>query len=85
MTRRARGKCRSFFALGQPSRRASVCQGSIRFNPVVSLLAAGVLWGFVLYAVLDDEAVTVFGEWQSWVTSTFTWLYIVSQALSPEH
>lgn len=52
---------------------------------MVSLLAAGVLWGFVLYAVLDDEAVTVFGEWQSWVTSTFTWLYIVSQALSPEH
>ena len=66
---------------GQPSRGARVCRGSIRFNPVVSLLAAGVLWGFVLYAVLDDEAVTVFGEWQSWVTSTFTWLYIVSQAL----
>lgn len=52
--------------------------------------SASILWspcllpgssGFVLYAVLDDEAVTVFGEWQSWVTSTFTWLYIVSQAL----
>jgi len=61
----------------QGTREVNFC--SIRFNPVVSLLAAGVLWGFVLYAVLDDEAVTVFGEWQSWVTSTFTWLYIVSQ------
>ncbi|CAE7583152.1 unnamed protein product [Symbiodinium natans] len=53
--------------------------GSIRFNPVVSLLAAVCLWGFVLYAVLDPEASTVFGEWQSYVTKKFTWLYIVSQ------
>ena len=48
---------------------------------MVSILAAAVLWGFVIYAVVDPEASTVFGEWQSYVTNKFTWLYIVSQAI----
>jgi len=61
----------------QGTREVNFCQ--IRFNPVVSFLAAAVLWGFVIYAVMDEEASTVFGEWQTWVTDKFTWLYIISQ------
>ena len=53
--------------------------GSVRFNPVVSFLSAVCLWGFVIYCVTDDESNDVFGEWKTWVTNTFTWLYIGSQ------
>lgn len=37
------------------------------------------MWGFVLYAVLDPDSSTVFGEWKTGVTDMFTWLYIISQ------
>ncbi|CAJ1429441.1 unnamed protein product [Effrenium voratum] len=61
----------------QGTREVNLC--SIRFNPIVSILAALALWAFVLYAVLDDQSTTVFGEWKSYVTQKFTWLYILSQ------
>ena len=32
------------------------------------------MWGFVLYAVLDPDSSTVFGEWKTGVTDMFTWL-----------
>ena len=59
--------------------RVTGLPGSIRFNPIVSTLAALALWAFVLYAVLDDQSTTVFGEWKTYVTQKFTWLYILSQ------
>jgi len=50
------------------------------FNPVVSVLAALALWGLVVAVSLDKErSMADFGDAQSWVTSTFTWLYIGSQ------
>lgn len=59
------------------TREVSLC--SIRFNPTVSALAALCLWGFVAYAVLDENSSTVFSAWMSWVTDKFTWFYIISQ------
>lgn len=59
------------------TREVKVC--SMSFNPLVSFFAAACLWGFVIYAVVDPESDVVFGEWKSWVTDTFTWLYILSQ------
>jgi len=59
------------------TREVNLC--SIRFNPLVSILAAIWLWGFVIYAVTDEDSSVVFGEWKTYVTDKFTWLYIISQ------
>merc|ERR550532_1111309 len=49
-------------------------------NPVVSVCAAIGLWVFVIGVTGDeDQALKDFKEAQTWVTSTFTWLYIASQ------
>ena len=45
----------------------------------MSFWAAVVLWGFVIFCVVYEDSNTVFGEWQTWVTDKFTWLYIISQ------
>jgi choline-glycine betaine transporter len=50
------------------------------FNPVVTIGAAVMLWGFVIKVSVDQEgSMESFGEWKSWVTQSFTWLYIGSQ------
>jgi len=50
------------------------------FNPVVSVAAALLLWGFVIYVSADsDNAVLILKEGQAWVSTTFTWFYIASQ------
>ena len=57
----------------------------LSFNPVVTLLGALLLWGFVVAILVmsaDDIEVTAFAKmkaWQSWVTAHFTWFYIGSQ------
>eukprot|EP00232_Nephroselmis_pyriformis_P019914 CAMPEP_0182901104 /NCGR_PEP_ID=MMETSP0034_2-20130328/29354_1 /TAXON_ID=156128 /ORGANISM="Nephroselmis pyriformis, Strain CCMP717" /LENGTH=802 /DNA_ID=CAMNT_0025035437 /DNA_START=28 /DNA_END=2436 /DNA_ORIENTATION=+ len=53
-----------------------------RFNWVTSMLASAILWGFVIYAAKEkDTAVADFGEWKSWVSQNFTWLYIGTQQI----
>mmetsp|Transcript_51847 Transcript_51847/g.160872 ORF Transcript_51847/g.160872 Transcript_51847/m.160872 type:complete len:792 (+) Transcript_51847:68-2443(+) len=58
----------------------TVCRG-FTCNPIVSILSALALWGFVIYVSVDSEnAKANLKEGQTWVTTTFTWLYIGSQA-----
>ena len=54
--------------------------GEIRFNPVVSILAILLIWGFVIWCVVQGEDVP-FKEWKAWIVKTFTWLYVGSQDL----
>ena len=52
----------------------------IRLNPVVTLISALVIWGFVVCCVLKPEfAKEQMAEWKSWITQTFTWMYIGTQ------
>ena len=52
----------------------------LRMNWVVSGLASLVLWALVIYCINEGESASAeFGEWQSWVTQNFTWLYIMTQ------
>jgi len=66
------------------SREVTLCKG-FQFNPVVSILGALGLWSFVIWCAVDSDpedetnAMTILGEGQTWVTTTFTWLYIASQ------
>eukprot|EP00933_Yihiella_yeosuensis_P072197 TRINITY_DN80523_c0_g1_i1.p1 TRINITY_DN80523_c0_g1~~TRINITY_DN80523_c0_g1_i1.p1 ORF type:complete len:845 (-),score=145.11 TRINITY_DN80523_c0_g1_i1:92-2626(-) len=54
--------------------------GNCFLNPVVSLGAAIALWSFVIKVYVDQEqSLEDFQKAQSWVTATFTWLYIISQ------
>merc|ERR1712050_406893 len=54
--------------------------GGAPFNPVVTVFGAIALWGIVIGTALNQEqALENFAEGKSWVTATFTWLYIASQ------
>jgi len=47
---------------------------------VTSLLASVVLWGFIIWAMAGGSTTqSEVGDWQSWVTINFTWLYIGTQ------
>ena len=54
--------------------------GEIRFNPVVSFLAILLIWGFVIWCIVQGEDVP-FGAWKAWIVNKFTWLYVGSQDL----
>mmetsp|Transcript_5701 Transcript_5701/g.8111 ORF Transcript_5701/g.8111 Transcript_5701/m.8111 type:complete len:765 (-) Transcript_5701:618-2912(-) len=52
----------------------------IRLNPYVTVLAAGVIWGFVAFTVAhEDSAYNEFTDWAAWIGDEWTWLYIGSQ------
>ena len=52
----------------------------IRFNPVVSILSAKIIWAFVIWCSIKAEsAEKEMIKWMEWITHTFTWLYIGSQ------
>jgi len=54
--------------------------GSATSNPVVTIFGALALWGLVIGTTLNEEqALEDFKDGKSWVTQTFTWLYIASQ------
>ena len=54
--------------------------GPFDMNPVVSIGAAAVIWGFVfLAAQFPEDMGKELGIWSSWITSEWTWLYIGSQ------
>lgn len=53
---------------------------NIRLNPVVSFVSAVIIWGFVSYCMIKPEmANEIMKEWKSWITRTFTWMYIGTQ------
>lgn len=52
----------------------------LRFNPVVSLLSACIIWGFVAWCIVESDAANAeMGRWKIWITKTFTWMYIGTQ------
>ena len=49
----------------------------LNFNPVVTVVSAVVIWGFVAWCVGDpDGANHEMGKIKTWITGTFTWFYI---------
>ena len=53
---------------------------NIRLNPVVSLVSALIIWGFVAWCIIKPEtANSTMAEWKTWITATFTWMYIGTQ------
>lgn len=52
----------------------------VELNPVVSLVSAAIIWGFVIYCLTKPEqAEKEIPKWQDWITLTWTWLYIGTQ------
>lgn len=52
----------------------------LRFNPVVSLLSACIIWGFVAWCMVESDAANEeMGKWKIWITEKFTWMYIGTQ------
>ena len=52
----------------------------LRFNPVVTLLSAAIIWFFVIWcAVQADVANREMSKWMLWITEVFTWMYIGTQ------
>ena len=52
----------------------------LRFNPVVTLLSAAIIWSFVIWcSVKAEESNKELTKWMLWITETFTWMYIGTQ------
>jgi len=53
---------------------------NIRLNPVVSVVSALIIWGFVVWCMTEPEAANIrMKDWKTWITQTFTWMYIGTQ------
>lgn len=51
----------------------------LNFNPVVTVLSGIVIWGFVIWCVIDTQnANEKMSDTRNWITKTFTWFYIGS-------
>ena len=48
-------------------------------NPFTMFLSIVLVWAFVIWAVVDPNASTIMGGWQSGITQSFTWLYMITQ------
>ena len=52
----------------------------VRLNPVVSLLSALIVWGFVVWCVIQAKVANEkMLKWRAWITLKCTWLYIRTQ------
>lgn len=52
----------------------------VELNPVVSLVSAIIIWGFVVYCLnWTEDAKNEIPKWKDWITLTWTWLYIGTQ------
>lgn len=52
----------------------------LKFNPIVTLLSAAVIWGFVIWCVVKSEVANdEMSLWKIWITEKFTWMYIGTQ------
>lgn len=53
---------------------------SLKLNPVVTLGAGAIIWGFVIWSCIDPEGSNErISMWKTWVTEEWTWFYIASQ------
>ena len=51
----------------------------LNFNPVVTVLSGVIIWGFVIWCVVDTaRASENMSETKTWLTKTCTWFYIAS-------
>ena len=51
-----------------------------KFNPVVSLCSAAIIWGFVAWCIIKPEAsLAEMTLWKRWITEKWTWMYIGTQ------
>ena len=49
----------------------------IELNPVVTLLSIGLIWGLVIYCIVEPEkSLDTFIPINTWITKAWTWLYI---------
>lgn len=65
-------KCRTF--------ERSLGPFKIKLNPVVSVLSAMIIWGVVVWSIVQPgPAKAELSSWMLWVTKTWTWLYIGTQ------
>jgi len=56
-----------------------IAGGWLRFNPVVFFVSIIIIWSFIGYCNADpSKARTEIGEWKTWISDNFTWLYIGS-------
>ena len=59
---------------------ASLGRLKVRFNPVVTILSAVLIWGFVAWCMARPQnAKQELVKWKYWVTEKWTWLYIGTQ------
>ena len=53
---------------------------NIHLNPMVSLVSALIIWGFVAWCIIKPETTnSTMAEWKTWITATFIWMYIGTQ------
>lgn len=53
---------------------------NLRFNPVVTILSAAIIWSFVIGCSVEaDAAFKEMSLWTKWITHTCTWMYIGTQ------
>lgn len=49
----------------------------LRFNLVVSLLLVVIIWGFVVWCMVELDVVNEeMGRWKIWIMEKFIWMYI---------
>ena len=77
----AANRCRWFRVNWKWCKMGSSSLGiNIRLNPVVPFISALIIWGFVVWCMIEPEvANTKMGEWKTWITHSFTWMYIGTQ------
>lgn len=77
----AANRCRWFRINWKWGKMGSSSLGiNIRLNPVVSVVSALIIWGFVAWCMIKPEAANKqMGTWKTWITQTFTWMYIGTQ------
>ncbi|XP_028401860.1 uncharacterized protein LOC114524858 [Dendronephthya gigantea] len=52
----------------------------INLNPVVSIISAVIIWGLMIWSIVDTErASREMGKGKAWISETFTWFYIITQ------
>ena len=49
------------------------------FNPISTITAAIIVWGIIVWALIDHSSIGYFNEAQRWITNKCTWMYIVTQ------
>ena len=72
MNQHSRKECRTF--------KAKLGPFNIHLNLVVTLASSAVIWGLVIWAMVDTDNITNYmKEAKRWITEKFTWLYICTQ------